>query len=463
MTRTQNIVAQKVVLGFCLTLLGAYGCSERADACAEGMSRVDGQCVEDEPTGEMQPDEMALISSHPSVCDPYCKLVATDTTGKPLPIAADFGRAVALQDPYLMVGAKESVYVYKRTVNGQWKFLQLLTASDNTSPGNFGVALAIQGSLLVVGAPLRDTAGEDAGGVYMFNLVEGRWVETGILLHDNARFYDQLGISFAFHGNRLAVGATHYRAVGDFEFYRGRAYVFERGKDGVYVKNGTFGAMFMDGKNDDASGYGFGESVALTENSVFVAAPRRWTDINEPFGGVYTFEQDANGRWSITDLLTPSIFSKSSFGSALAYRKNTLYVGNATQFPYPYKLVRGALYTFRRNASDPRWTKTGEIYTNDAIGIGQSIAIDGSHVLVGASKWTSQVVSNPGAVLIYEEQASGTLRQTHVLTVDGATQDDAFGKVLAVHGRYVVAGSSAFHNREPDTGPGAVFIFDNVW
>jgi hypothetical protein len=90
-----------------------------------------------------------------------------------------FGWSVAISDNRIVVGApaRDSVGFYSDSgaVNvfqydgSTWSEEQTWCASDTESGDFLGASVAISGQRVVIGAPYRDEAGDDAGAAYSFN------------------------------------------------------------------------------------------------------------------------------------------------------------------------------------------------------------------------------------------------------------------------------------------------------
>ena len=103
-----------------------------------------------------------------------------------------------------------------------------LSASDDLLGFNgFGSAVAVDGDVIAVGAPLDDELekGLTHGAVYVFRRIGGHWFEEAKLFGSQAGWNDVFGSSVAIQGNLLVVGQPHSDPAGsDF----GAAYVFRR-------------------------------------------------------------------------------------------------------------------------------------------------------------------------------------------------------------------------------------------
>lgn len=82
-----------------------------------------------------------------------------------------------------------------------------LTPSD--VPPEAGRAAAISGDYIALGVPI-DLWGQDEGGVYVFRRLGPTWVEVDKLTAPDGRFQDQLGFSVAMEGDVIVAGAPRY-------------------------------------------------------------------------------------------------------------------------------------------------------------------------------------------------------------------------------------------------------------
>jgi hypothetical protein len=92
--------------------------------------------------------------------------------------------------------------------SGTWSAPTPLLASDGAAGDSFGIAVAISGNTIVVGAPGDDDAASDAGSVYVFERLFGNWFQTAkpipVGLQQNSRYGDAVAID----GNILAASTT---------------------------------------------------------------------------------------------------------------------------------------------------------------------------------------------------------------------------------------------------------------
>lgn len=148
-----------------------------------------------------------------------------------------FGLAVALTGDRLLVGAPYhdaggaqagAAYLFERA-GGVWSQRAKLTAADRRSGALFGSSVALSGSRAAVGARLDGAAGAAAGAVYVFAEAGGGWAQEARPVPAGLTAGDQLGISVALAGDALLAGL---RFADDGAPDAGAAVLFVRGAAG---------------------------------------------------------------------------------------------------------------------------------------------------------------------------------------------------------------------------------------
>jgi hypothetical protein len=186
-----------------------------------------------------------------------------------------------------------------------WNQEQRLALAGGPASEWYGYAVAVEGDVLLVSAPLADPGGfNKAGSVYVYRYNAGTmlWEEKQILSQgDNG---DAFGESVALEGGVLVVGARG--ATGNAN-ESGVAYVYR--DDGTnFQLEGTL--MASDGAFADR----FGRSVAVEGARVVVGA--RWDDnAGRSSGSAYIFDFDGTS-WSQTrKLVAPDAAAGDEFGN----------------------------------------------------------------------------------------------------------------------------------------------------
>jgi hypothetical protein len=221
-----------------------------------------------------------------------------------------FGESVAISGDTLVVGApyedsgatgvngsqssstapgSGAAYVFGRDA-GTWSQQAYLKASNTNANDNFGGAVAISGSTLVVGAKLEDSdahgvdgdggnnLSNGSGAAYVFHRLLDNWFQAAYLKASNSyppNTGDQFGASVAISGNTVVVGAPMEDGLGTgvnppeipgVAQESGAAYVFVRDlglwKNQAYIK-----------ASNAEAGDQFGHSVAISTDTLVVGAP----------------------------------------------------------------------------------------------------------------------------------------------------------------------------------------------
>jgi hypothetical protein len=327
-----------------------------------------------------------------------------------------------------------AVYVFTRTAAGVWSQQAYVKASNTDAGDRFGraVALAADGSALVVGAPLEDSAATGIGGnqndnsaasagaVYVFTrTAAGVWSQQAYVKASNTGPGNEFGDSVALSadGSTLAVGAIGEPSAatginGDQNdssaASAGAAYVFTRADNGAWSQQ-----AYLKASNTNA-GDRFGSSVALSGdgNSLAVGGTGEAsaaTGINgnqndnsaASAGAVYVFTRTAAGVWSQQAYVKASnTDAGDQFGHAvtLSVDGNTLAVGAFGEASAATGIGgnendnsvggSGAAYVFIRTAvgawSQQAYVKASNTGTSDLFGVSVALSGDGSTLAVGA-------------------------------------------------------------------------------
>ncbi len=178
-------------------------------------------------------------------------------------------------------------YVFERQGDGTWAEVATLTASDGIEGDGFAWSVALWEDRAAVGAYLHDTAGDNAGAVYVFEgQGDGTWEEADKLTATDAAGGDNFGNTIALWADRLVVGAP---LDDDDGTSSGGAYVFERGTNDTWAEANKLTA------SDGAQGDLFGLAVAAWADFVVVGAQfddegGEVSNINFNSGSVYVYD-----------------------------------------------------------------------------------------------------------------------------------------------------------------------------
>ena len=143
----------------------------------------------------------------------------------------------------------------------------IIYPSDTRGDALFGRSLSIFENSMVVGAPGDNTAGFEAGAVFIYDLIEGTWSERGKLIASSATSQDKFGISVDIYENTVVVGAVNkFRIVSSVG-------VLQAGAVYTFLRNGNLWSENQMLLANDGQAYDhFGISVSLYENSLIIGA-----------------------------------------------------------------------------------------------------------------------------------------------------------------------------------------------
>ncbi len=205
-----------------------------------------------------------------------------------------------------------------------------LTAGDaGTDDDFFGMAVAVDGDTALVGA-LRayDADFYRTGAAYIFtkNSESGEWTQATLTALDG-NDGDEFGRSVSLDGDTAVVGApgADNGVAGEGQVTgTGAAYVFIRDSAGSWTQAGKLTAD--DAAEDDQFAY----SVAVYDDTVVIGAHRD-DDNGAESGSAYVFTKPANGDWTSTNtavkLTAPDAAAGGYYGNSVAIDGNTIVVG----------------------------------------------------------------------------------------------------------------------------------------
>ena len=171
-----------------------------------------------------------------------------------------------------------AAYVFRK-IDGQWRQIAKLVADDATTNDQFGNAVAIDGGLIAVAAPVEDGVASDTGSVYAFREVLGQWTQVAKLVADDALAIDVLGASIDVSGNTIIAGSQLNDECGN---NAGAAYVF-RDDGGLWTQSLKIKA------NDARPLNTFGTGVAISGNLAAIGSSNDET-FGLGSGSAYVFD-----------------------------------------------------------------------------------------------------------------------------------------------------------------------------
>jgi hypothetical protein len=405
------------------------------------------------------------------------KLVASDRNERDR-----FGQDVDIYGNYAVVGAygegngtglnKGAVYIYENQ-GGNWVQIQKITASDDENYDRFGWSVAIDDSLIVVGAYAEDDDLDDlnsmskAGAAYIIELDQtGTWVEQAKVIASDRSAGDEFGYSVDIQNGTVVVGA-HF----DYDDYQnlnpihraGSVYIFDKDLNGDWVETQKLTPLdrnddlvYPNGRpdpQDEELADQFGNSVGICGDYLIVGALHNDYDVNNAnqmwtAGSAYVFER-SGGVWTEVQKLNNSDRdSWDRFGAAVAIDTNVIAIGVWSEEETPLLKNAGSVYIFERDLAGT-WLETQKILPNDqTIGdhFGWDVKLDGNYLISGTEhddhdENTVNSLHEAGSAYIFEKNGAGTWNQLQKIDASDRDSLDIFGYAVGISGNSCIVGA----------------------
>ncbi len=411
--------------------------------------------------------------------------VVTDLRGVTYPVTID---PLARQHAYLKASNTG-------TMDG---FGHAVAISGDTvvvgAPGESSSARGVNGNQV-------DNSLQNSGAAYVFTRSGGRWRQQAYLKASNPDMEDVFGVAVAISGDVIVVGAVHESSgspgvngdqTDNSVAQSGAAYVFERSggrwRQRAYLKAGQPGAVHY-----------FGGSVGVSGDTVVVGA--KWESgaavgVNgdesdqtaQASGAAYVFQRQGSTWVPQAYLKASNTGAGDQFGEAVAIFGDHIVVGASGEDSDGSSQANnsasgaGAAYVFRR--AGPSWLHEGYLKAANAEAqdaFGKAVAISGDTIVVGAPGEAgngSSPANNslPAAGAAYVFVREGNWLQQAYLKASNPDAGDGFGGAVAVSGDRLAAaaiaeasnatGVDGNQNNNSLANAGAAYVFhraNTIW
>lgn len=305
-----------------------------------------------------------------------------------------FGRAVAMRGSLVLVGAPSAAqygraYLYERNQNGPdgWGWIKTLSGSAEGTP-RFGTAVAVSAQMALVGAPDGMSGSLNSGAVHVFARDEGGWRNWGqraYVTPVDAAADDAFGGALALDGSRALVGAQGDDPQGE-------------GSGSARLVTWTGNRWYLEAKlTPPASPHPrvlqwFGSSVDLDDGWLAAGAPQGHTYLGstpkEPGrAATFLFQRrvpGSNRSWTTGQKVVYALAEDDDrFGAGVAMDGGNLVVGAPSDTQ-----GLGMAYAFERNRGGAdAWGESARLNDqhrhNDEM-VGQYVALDGDVLMLGS-------------------------------------------------------------------------------
>ena len=370
-----------------------------------------------------------------------------------------FGNAIAVSGDTAIVGARfdnnssGAAYVLVRAAGGTWSQQAKLTASDAAASDSFGASVSIDGDTAIVGAMYDTPFGYKSGSAYVFERDgAGTWSQVKKLTASDGSDHDHFGIAVAISGDVVLIGAGYDGPPAKKN--SGSAYAFERDYGGVDNWGQKAKLTAPDGAADDY----FGHFLALDGSTAILCAPFD-DEVVSNSGSAYVFERAAGGTWSLQTKLTASNpVHGETLGYAVSMDGDTVVLGalhngggNQSGSAYVFGRDGGGTWSQQAKLDNPN-AAAARFY-------GYSVSVLGDAAVVSAV-WDNQNGYQSGSAYLFgrDEGGAGSWGlQDKLIASDGASTDH-FGYAVAVTGDAVLIG--AVLDDDKGSNSGSVYVYE---
>ena len=307
--------------------------------------------------------------------------------------------------------------------------LYKLVPSDGGIKDHFGISVAIDGNIAVIGAPSDNDHGAGSGSVYVFDVVTG---EQLFKLSPSDSVADQrFGNAVSVSGNLVAIGAQ-----GDSEhgYEVGAVYIFDVSTGEEITK------IFP--PDSIISGY-FGHAIAINGTMIVASSPRFSS------GKAYVFDVTTGNQ--LFDLAPDIGYDGDNFGDSVSIDGGFVLIGapqlgnlngNGAGYAVLFDLSTGE-QIYRFSALD---REAGDHF-------GYSVSLSGNFALIG-SPYDDDQGGAPGSSYLFNVDTGEQI--TKLLPSDGKFGDQ-FGFSVALDGDFTIIGAPL----DDDLGrkSGSVYLF----
>jgi hypothetical protein len=240
-----------------------------------------------------------------------------------------YGASVGVSGATIIVGAPQgdasfaygngAAYVYG--FNGtSWVLEARLSAFDGALGDRFGAAVAVSGSVALVGAYLDRDADQGTGSAFMFQKSGSTWAQTQQFLPSGPGPYTQFGTSVALHGDLAVIGDP-------FDDDRGGNF----GSASVFRFNGSTWVREAELYGSDAAtNERFGAAVAAGDNEVLVGAYNEGSGgptSMDGYGAAYHFRKRDAGWAEAQKLVDATGARLDGFGQSVGLSGDVVVIG----------------------------------------------------------------------------------------------------------------------------------------
>ena len=201
----------------------------------------------------------------------------------------------------------------------------------------------------------------------------------------------------------------------------------------------------------------FGASVAISGDTAIIGAPLSNFGPNVQQGLAFIFIKNSTGWIQQALLVAPDGALLDHFGSSVAISGDKAVVG-ATDDDVLNAIDQGSAYVFVRTGTS--WAVQTVLRASDGAGndrFGNSVAVSGELVVVGSTRDDVNGNTNQGSAYVFAQVGNTWTQLDQLLAADGKTAD-FFGNSVAISGSTIIVGAAS-DDVGSNSSQGSAYIF----
>lgn len=388
-------------------------------------------------------------------------------------LAASFGSATAVSGNTMVVGslARDTsvadagrVFVYERDSGTglPWGQVIQFSGSDSVANDRFGESVAIDGNLMVIGAPGADAAANNAGAAYVFRRDAANansWIQVAKLIPPvvNGSGGDAFGSAVAIDNLTILVGAPNANLTGAAR--SGRAFMYGSTNNGSSWTNQqtlVAGENRASGQTGDSEF--FGGAVTLEDNTAVIGSPGAnagaGSSTNWNYGAAYVFTRpNPTGTWTeikrLDEFTDVDGTNYAGFGFSVDLSGDRLALGvYSGGSPIGTFKAGGARIYERNQGGANQWGLVQKFTPSSGVAstnFGYSVGIAGELLMIGSPGSDSGSTDKRGYVEVYRRRSTGTPAWTQIdrfMPATSISMADRFGHSIAMDGFTAIVGAA---------------------
>lgn len=371
-----------------------------------------------------------------------------------------FGSSISVTNNYLVIGAPFEnaqnsddgrVYVYKKNISDNLFYeIDNLTSSFSVIEGKFGSDVSIFGEFLVIGAP-RENGNQGRVHIFKRNTTTNRFNFLHSIISETPEFAGEYGSSISLYGDFLVVGAL---GEDDGDFGRGKAYLYKKN-----TSNDTFNLLQNISSPTQTFAGLFGTQVFLYQDYLVISAIGE----NSASGRVHIFKRNTTTDtfYNISQIESPNAISGAGFGTSISLDENYLFIGA----PGENALFTGdgRAYVYRINSSNNTLYLTLSLTSpspEDDGNFGNSVSNYGEYAVIGARFENVFSVDDGQAHLYKKNTTTENFSYLHSISSLNPQDSSNFGFSTLIYENTIYIGASLENASEFQSG--RVYSYDFI-